>query len=66
MLEKSNDMKNAHTVSVRDHIGGHSGTAELFEDGRTIRIAVPAGDGRQRIEELINSFVAALWGDACP
>ena len=59
-------MKNVHTVTVRDHIGGHSGTAELFEDGPTFRISIPAGDGRQRIEELINSFVVALWGDTCP
>lgn len=39
---------------------------EWADDGPTFGIAVPAGDGRQRIEELINSFVAALWGDACP
>ena len=30
MLERKSDMKNVHTVTVRDHIGGHAGTAELF------------------------------------
>lgn len=66
MHESRCDMKNAHTVTVRDHIGGHSGTAELFEDGPSFRISIPAGDGRQRIEELINSFVAALWRGCLP
>ena len=37
-----------------------------FEDGPTFRISIPAGEGRQLIEELVNSFVVALWGDTCP
>ena len=59
-------MKHTHTITFKDHIGGHTDTAELFEDGPTFRISIPAGEGRQRIEVLINSFVVALWGDTCP
>ena len=66
MHESRCGMKHTHTIAFRDHIGGHAGTAERFEDGPVCRISVPAGEGRQRIEELINSFVVALWGDACP
>ena len=35
-------------------------------DGPKFRISMPAGEGRERIELLVNAFVVALWGDTCP
>ena len=59
MHEPKSDMKHTRAITFKDHSGGHADAAERFEDGPALRIAVPDGGGRQRIEERINSFAAA-------
>ena len=58
--EPKSDRKHTRAVTFRDRIGGRAGDAGRFEDGPSLRIAVPGGEGRPRIEERIDSFAAAL------
>ncbi len=59
-------MKHTHTITFQDHVNGHTDTAEIYDDGPKFRISLPTGEGRERIELLVNAFVVALWGDTCP
>ena len=56
-------MQHMFTITIRDHVGGHADTIEIYEDGIAYKMSLPAGEGRERVEDILSRLTVALWGE---
>lgn len=50
-----------HTITVKTHDGNHTDTIEIYDDDPVFKVNAPAGDGRERLIDVVSKLAYVLW-----
>ena len=50
-----------HTVTIQSHADRKTDRVEIYDDGPKFKVSLPAGEGRDRVFEVVSKLAYVLW-----